>query len=256
MSTAPKTFSARALASILGRNQGPELFFQQSFAALQSPVIPKNLNVNRPLERVHIVWRGRVTITVANFTAIAAEAPQTIIQRIRMVGTHQRFGSLTPIDITGATAFALTRLTRFRGCSLYINGVRQPELNVPFAQAGPTFGNIGVYDIEIHYDIPVGPIISEASKFGTVPFLWMNADWGDTLQLQLFFGDQTSFGTPGTAVTAFSAFGSATGSPLVSIFTNYEILGPLAGSISPAVVIRGEQTQVAPLASNGNAIRI
>lgn len=257
MATSPKQFSARDLASILGRNQGPELFFQQTFATLQSPVIPKNLNVNRPLERIHIVWRGRVTIAGGNFTAVAAEAPQTILQRIRLVGTHQRFGSLTPIDITGATAFAMTRLTRFRGCSLYINGVRQPELNVPFAQAGATFGNNGTYDIEIHYVIPMGPIVSEASKLSVIPFMFMNADWGDTLQLQLFFGDQTSFGTPaGGTTTTFTAFGSASGSPLVSIFTNYEILGPLAGSISPAVVIRGEQTQTAPLASNGNAIRL
>ena len=97
MGTSPKQFSARDLASILGRNQGPELFFQQTFATLQSPVIPKNLNVNRPLERIHIVWRGRVTIAGANFTAVAAEAPQTIIQRIRLVGTHQRFGSLNHV---------------------------------------------------------------------------------------------------------------------------------------------------------------
>jgi hypothetical protein len=257
MSSTPKTFSARDLASILGRNQGPELFFQQQFLALQSPVIPKNINVNRPMERIHIVWRGRVNISGANYTAVAAEAPQTIMSRIRVVGTHQRFGSLTPIDLTGATAFALTRLTRYRGCSLYINGVRQNELNVPLAQSPTTFGNIGTYDIEIHYVIPMGPIVSEASKLGVIPFLWMNADWGDTLQLQLFFGDQTSFGTPaGGTVVTFTAFGSASGSPLVSIFTNYEILGPLASSISPAVVIRGEQTQSAALAANGNAVRI
>lgn len=257
MSTTPKAFSARDLASILGRNQGPELFFQQAFTALTAPVIPKNLNVNRPLERLHLVWRGRVVIAGGNYTAVAAEAPQTIISRIRLVGTHQRFGSLTPIDISGATAFAMTRLTRYRGCSLYINGVRQNELNVPLAQAGTTFGNNGTYDLEIHYDIPMGPIVSEASKLSTVPFLFMNADWGDTLQLQVFFGDQTSFGTlaGGTTVT-FYAYGTNAGSPLLSIFTNYEILGPLASSISPAVVIRGEQTQLAPLAANGNAIRI
>jgi len=253
---APK-FSARDLASILGRNQGPELFFQQPFAIDTAPIIPKNLNVNRPLERIHLVWRGRVVIAGANYTAIAAEAPQTIIQRIRLTGTHQRFGSLTPIDITGATAFTLGRLTRFRGSSLYINGVRQNELGVPLAQAGATFGNVGTYDLEIHYVIPMGPILSVSSKLSTIPFLFMNSDWGDTLQLQIFMGDGTSFGTlAGGTTTTFTAFGSGAGSPLITIFTNYEILGPLANSISPAVVIRSEQSQTAPVAANGNAVRI
>lgn len=252
-----KTFSQRDLASILGRNQGPELFFQQTFNAGQSPIIPKNLNVNRPLERIHIIWRGRVTIAGANYTAVSAEAPQTILQRLRLTGTHQRFGSLVPVDITGATLFALARLTRFRGASLLINGVRQPELNVPLNQSGATFGNIGTYDLEIHYELPMGPILAISSKIAVVPFLFMNADWGDTLQLQLFFGDQTSFGTlAGGTTTTFSAFGSNTGSPLVTIMTNYEILGPLAGSIATAVVLRSEQTQTAPVSANGNAIRL
>jgi hypothetical protein len=250
-------YTPRDLAAILGRNQGPEMFFQQPFAALTSPIIPKNILVNRPLERIHFVWRGRVTITVANYTAVAAEAPQTIISRVRLVGTHKRYGALVPIDVSGATLFAMTRLTRARGCSLYINGIRQSELNVPLAQSPTTFGNIGVYDLEIHYDIPVTPIISKTAHVAVTPFLYMDSDWGDTLQLQLFFGDQTSFGTPaGGTVVAFSAFGSGGGTPLVTIFTNYEILGPLSTQVSPAVVIRGEQIQSAPLASNGNAVRI
>jgi hypothetical protein len=257
MADTPKTYTSRDLASILGRNQGPELFFQQPFTASQSPIIPKNINVNRPLERIHIVWRGRVTITVANYTAIAAEAPQTILARVRVTGQHKRYGSLTPIDVSGATLFALPSLTRgLRGSSLYINGVRQPFLGVPFSQVGTTFGNVGVYDIEIHYNIPVGPLLPEGSKMSTIPFLWQNADWGDTLQMQLFFGDATSFGTPGTAVTAFSAFGSGAGSPLVTIETNYEILGPLSTQIIPAVLVRSEQIQIAPLAANGTAIRL
>ena len=253
---APK-FTARDLASILGRNQGPELFFQQPFAIDTAPIIPKNLNVNRPLERIHIVWRGRVVIAGGNFTAVAAEAPQTILQRVRLTGTHQKYGSLVPIDLTGATLFALTRLTRIRSCSMYINGVRQDELNVPLAQNGATFGNNGTYDIEIHYELPMGPILAIASKLAVIPYLFQNSDWGDTLQLQLFFGDQTSFGTPaaGTTVT-FSQFGAGGGTPLVSIFTNYEILGPLANSVSSAVVLRSEQSQTAPVAANGNSVRI
>lgn len=260
MSTTPSaihTYTARDLASILGRNQGPELFFQQPFTAGQSPIIPKNLNVNRPCERIHLMWQGRIVIGVAPFTAVAAEAPQTILSRVRLTGQHARYGQLTPIDVSGATLFALPRLTRSRGSSLYINGVRQPELNVPLSQSGATFGNVGTYDIEIHYDIPLGPILPVGSKPTTVPFLFMNSDWHDTLQLQIFFGDATSFGTPGGATTTtFSAFGSGAGSPLLTIFQNYEILGPLSNQIATAVVVRSEQLQTAPLSANGNAIRL
>jgi hypothetical protein len=257
MATTAKQYSPRDLASILGRNQGPEPFFQQPFAAGASPIIPKNINVNRPLERLHLVFQGRVTITVANYTAVAAEAPQTILSRVRLTGQHRKYGSLTPIDCSGATLFALSRLTRSRGSSLYINGVRQPELNVPLAQAPATFGNVGVYDLEIHYDIPLGPILPVGSKISTIPFHFMNADWADTLQLQLFFGDQTSFGTPNAAtVVAFTAFGSNAGAPLVTVEANYEILGPLSAQIASAVVIRGEQLQTAPVAANGNSVRL
>jgi hypothetical protein len=251
------SLSVRSLASILGRNQGPELFFQQSFNTLQSPIIPKNISLNRPMDRIHLVWRGRVVIAGANYTAVAAEAPMTIMQRIRLTGTHTRLGALTPLDLTGAMAFCWARMFRQRTSSCYINGVRQPEPNVPFAQVGATFGNIGTYDLEIHYDIPLVPVLPVGAKLTGVPFMFFQQDWQDTLQLQLFFGDATSFGTPagGTTVT-FSAYGSGAGNPLVSIFTNYEILGPLANSVSAAAVIRSSQTVTAPVSAIANNVRL
>lgn len=249
--------NARDVGSILGRNQGPELFFQQPFAAGTQPIIPKNLNLNRPMERLHLVFRGRVTIGVANYAAVAAEAPATILQRIRVFGTHRRFGALVPIDIPGATAFAFPRLFRQRGPSLYINGVRQPELDVPLSQSPATFGNVGAYDLEIHYDIPVVPIFPPAAKIAGVPFMWQQADWGDTLQIQLFLGDLTSFGTPGAGTTvAFSAFGSGAGSPTISLFQNFEILGPLSQAIQSAVMIRSSQFQTAPVSAIANNVRL
>jgi hypothetical protein len=254
---APGTLTARNIASILGRNQGPELIFQQQFIPLASPFLPQNLNLNRPMERIHIVFQGRVTVTGADYTAVAAEAPQTILQRVRLTGTHRVFNALVPLDMSGATIFVYPRLFRQRGCSEYINGVRQPEPNVPFFQIPATFGAIGVYDLEIHYDIPLTPILPPSSKLGGIPFLFMEADWANTLQLQLFMGDSSSFGTPagGTAV-AFTAFGSNAGSPLFTILANYEILGPLAGQIQGAVVVRNEQLQTANVASAGQNLQL
>lgn len=249
--------SRRALGAIMGRYQAPELVFQQPFTALTSPIIPRNINLTRPLESLKIVWRGRVVITVANFTAVASEAPQTIIQRIRLTGTHRQFNQLAPIDISGATAFAWARITQVRSNSLIINGTRQADPGMPFQQVGATFGNTGTYDLEIHYDVPLTPFLPLSSRIALIPFLYYPQDWADTLQLQLFFGDNTSFGTPGTAVTAFTAFGSGAGSPTVSIFANYCLLGPLANSISSAVAVRNEFTIVGgPVAAVSNAQRL
>lgn len=249
--------SRRALAAVMGRSQAPELVFQQTFTALTAPIIPRNINLTRPLESIKVVWRGRVVIATANFTAVAAEAPQTIIQRIRLTGTHRVFNQLAPIDISGASAFAWARLTQVRSNSLIISGTRQADPGVPFAQVGATFGNTGTYDIEINYDIPLTPFLPPSSRISLIPFLYLPQDWADTLQLQLFFGDNTSFGTPGTAVTTFTAFGSGAGSPVVSIFANYNLLGPLANSIKSAVCVRNETVIVGgPVAAVANAQRL
>ncbi len=82
-SVAKKPLTPRALFSILGRNQGPELFYRLPFNPLDATPIPKNINLTRPMERLHIVWRGHVSITGANYLAVAAEAPATIIQNVK-----------------------------------------------------------------------------------------------------------------------------------------------------------------------------
>lgn len=248
--------SRRAVAQVFGRWQGPEKFFDQAFTALTNPIVPRPLNLTRPVESIKVVWRGRIVVATANISPVNAESPQTIIQRIRITGTHRAFNQLVPIDITGATAFAWCRLFQVRGSTLIINGARQPELTVPLTQTGATFGNIGTYDLEIHYDIPVTPMLGPHARYATIPFMWLPQDWGDSIQVQLFFGDATSFnGVP--ANTTFSAFGTGTGSPTASIFVNYGLLGPLAASVQAAVVVRNEFTTVGGVvAAIANAQRL
>lgn len=249
--------SRKGAAALLGRLQGPELFFQQPFATLTQPIIPRNINLTRPLESLKIIWRGRIVIGTANISPIACEAPQTIIQRIRLTGTHRLFNQLVPIDITGATAFAWMRIFQQRGASLIINATRSPELTVPIAAVGATFGNTGTYDIEIHYDIPLGPMLGPHSRLSLVPYYYFPQDWADTLQLQLFFGDGTSFGTLGTSTVTFTAFGSGSGVPLVTIEGNYALLGPMASSFRGGVVIRNEAFIVGgPVAAVATAQRL
>lgn len=237
--------TVRQVASLLGRNQGPEFFFQQPWTTLNNIVIPKAVNLNRPLERIHMVWQGRIAITVANMAPVYAESVQNLIQTFKLTGTHAAFKALTPINLTGADAFAWPKLFRPRGSSIYVNGARSENLDIPAGFPGAT-GFAGTtagspYDTEIHYNIPLVPVLPSATKVSVVPFLYQQKDWGDTLQIFLTFADQTALGTVGTSVTTFTAFGSGAGTPQLFLMTNYEILGALAESISSAVVIRNTQ---------------
>lgn len=254
--TAPRV-SQRGAMAILGRYQGPEFFFSQPWTALNAPVIPRNLNLTRPMESIKIVARLRDVISVAAITNVAAEAPMTFLQRIRLTGTHSKFNQLVPTDISGATLFAWGRLFQIRGASCIINGTRIPELSMPIGPLpAATFGNVGTYDIEIHYNLPLGPMLGPGDTYATTPFLFFSQDWQDTLQLQLFMGDATSMGTGGATQT-FTAFGSGAGTPVFEIYQNFAILGPLADAFNGAVVVRSEQQQIGgPLAAVGNNVRM
>jgi hypothetical protein len=240
----PANLTTRQIASLLGRNQGPEFFFQQPWTPLNNVVIPKAINLNRPLERIHMVWQGRIAVTVANIPAVYPESIQNLIQTFKLTGTHAAFKSITPINLTGADAFAWPKLFKPRGGTTYVNTARADNLDVPAGFPAGT-GFLGTtagspYDVEMHYDIPLTPVLPVAAKVSLVPFLYQQKDWGDTLQVFLTFADATALGTAGATI-AFTGFQSGAGNPNLFLFTNYEILGALAESISSAVTIRNTQ---------------
>lgn len=242
---AAAAMSERAVGSIFGRYNGPEFLFSIPFVANTQAQGPRNIPIVRPLDSLLLVWRGRVVIAVANVATLAAEAPQTIVQRIRVMGTHNRYGALIPIDLSGPTAFAWNRMFQERGAYEIINATLQAQPSIPFAQVGATFGNIATYDLEIHYHVPLGPSYPPSSRLATIPFSWFPEDWTDSIQVQVNFGDSTSFGTAGGGqTTTFTAFGSGAGSPELRVYGQYHMLGPLAQSIQGAVVIRTENTTV------------
>jgi hypothetical protein len=234
------SLSAADVASYFLRTQGSENFYTANFAAGQSIVVPRNVTLDRPLAGLLLNWHGRVQIATAAYTAVAAEAPQSIIEEIIVKGNHSRFSQVIPWDIRGAMAFVYPQLFSREGTSLYINGTRQADPSAPFAQAGATFGNVSTYDLDIFYWLPVWPFgMPDGVKAG---YLWTSADFKDSLQISIKCGDQTSFGTPGgTTVVTFSSFGSGAGSPVININAVYSVLGPLEGSILPALMVRNFQ---------------
>src|SRR5271169_335520 len=86
-----------AISRLLGRNQGPEFFFQQAFVPLQTVQIPKNVNLNRPLERITIRLDIRITVAVHDMASVFPEALQSLIQQVQLQGQHRVFGALVPI---------------------------------------------------------------------------------------------------------------------------------------------------------------
>lgn len=246
----PAEFRAalEASASILGRFTGPELFFSQNVAltAAGGPLrvnLPRTLNLNRPVADVFISLRGRINVTVGPYTSVGPEAMQNLLQNIQIQGIHKDFGNITPIQMSGATAFLWPSMfqPRGNGTSL-INGVYQA-----FPAGRPMVSNftgaVGTYDFVTIWRLPVGPWLGQgqAVKRQYTNFLWMAKDWADTLQTQLTFGDATALGDTTGATVTFTAFQSATGSPLMSIHLNYSLLTQFEGLVRSGVAVRTEQ---------------
>lgn len=251
--------SKRAVAQLFGRECGPEPFINgQAIVNLSSNVLNRNVLLARPLIGMNFIVRGRVVIAGANYTAVAAEAPQTWLERVQIYGNHRQFNQQMPIDISGSTAFVWPRLFGNKGNTLLFGTTLQAEPSVPFGQTLANFGNTGTYDLEAHYFVPTGPMLPAEVKRRGVAYYWYPEDWADTLQIRPYFGDQTSFGTPGGATTAtFTAFGSGAGSPQFYAFPEYALLGQLAKSVQTALVIRSETRQVqGAVTAIGNALQL
>lgn len=246
----------------LGRNVGPELFYTLPLltpSVATQNIIPKTVNLNRPLEGFILKWSGRIVLGTANISGIASEAPMTLIDRIQIRGTFKG-QAFTPIDITGATAFNWARLFGIRGSSCYINNTRLAEPSVPFQQVGATFGNTGTYDIEMYFYIPVYPLVSPSMRGAAMlPFCWHSEDWNDTLQIQINTGQNSSLGNVGTTTFTYTAFGSASGSPQIEIFTRYMLNGGLRRGVSTyetACVLRTEQQITSGVTALSTAFRM
>jgi hypothetical protein len=233
---------AHLFGRLMARDQGPE---QQQIIpfAINQRVTSNPLNLDRPMNGVHLVFSGRNTIAVNPFVAQAPESPQGLINWITISGQHKQFGPTTLWDMSGASTFAYPALYGVPN-SLYINNVRMPVLSTPMGVLVATFGAVGAFDFLIHYWIPFTPLYpGNASTPKCWPFALQPDEWlPNSLKVQILFGDQTSFGTPGAGTTStFTAFGGAGGTvPTVTIEADYWLAGDLQGKTLGALLLRGE----------------
>lgn len=248
VSNAQMQAAIEASASVLGRDTAPELFFQQNVALTAAGGalrvnLPRTLNLNRPVADIFLSLRGRINVTVANYAAVAPEAMQNLLQNIQIQGIHKDYGNLTPINMSGATAFMWPAMFGARGSGTsLINGVY-----APFPAARPMVSNfagtIGTYDFITIWRLPVVPLLGQgnSAKRQQTNFLWTADDWADSLQTQLTFGDASALGDPTGATVTFTGFGSASGSPIMALHLNYSLLSQFAGLVRSGVVVRTEQ---------------
>lgn len=252
-----QSVTQRAAAKYFGRNSGPEFYFTQAFTPGALVTIPKNVPLLKPLWKQYWRLSFRMVIGTAAYTTVFPEAFQNLIRNMILRGISKRFASQQIWNVSGAMAHALPRLYRPRGASIIINGVRvtEDQLIEGFPIAGVFTGAVGTYDVEVFWDLNQAPIgVPDA---GAAQFLLSPQDWNDTLQWQLQFGDQTDIGVPaGGTTVVFSTFGGGGGSGQVDMSVVYGNLGPLAGSIVPALISRGSQIITAPMQSAGQNIRI
>lgn len=244
----------------LGRFSGPEFFQSQAFAISTNPVIQPNVPIGEALESLLFVLRYRSVIAVNPYTAIASESPQSIITRILITGDSVKFGQQTLLDVSGATLFAYLRCFQSRGNSNYIGSTaaaytRQTDLNVPNQQVVGTFGQVGTADVETHIRIPFTPMGGPATRIQQMRYALRPEDWKNGVKVQVFFGDNTAWGTLGAGTTnTLTAWGSASGTPALSIYTNTVQLGNFRKSYPSAILLRSEQTVPAGTTAIGSNI--
>lgn len=248
-----------ASQSIIGRNQGPEFYASTNFDPTNVFTWTPNRNIplNRPVESIIIRLRGRLAVSVANYAAVAPEAPQNLLQSITLQGNHKDIGSFVPVRISGASQYALGGFFQENPADILINGVRAADPGRPFTSPflGSTAGS--PYDIDMFYVLDAGPMmgIGQDLKRQAANFLYHPADWSDSLQITLAFGDRSALGDPTGATTAFTAYGSGAGNWLCEIYLTYAILSQFAGSMRNGLCVRLENT-VPSQTALGNSIAL
>ena len=264
----PAEFQRAQIASdtMLGRFSEPEQYFQVNQALTAAggvtQIQPNSpLNLTRPIESLTVLISLRAAVSVGAYTSVSPEAPQNLLQRIKVSGNHKDFGSVTLIDMTGATAFAWGRCFQLEtGTGEYLISkaggalTRATGPGRPFASSFD--GAVANHDMIIAYHIPFSPtILPSPRKYKqSINFTLQPLDFGNTLQIQLTLGDASALGNPTGATVAFSGFGG-TGNPNVQIFANYALLGDFQNKVQRnGLVVRNEITLPTQAALATNAV--
>jgi len=179
--------------------------------------------LDKPLWGMLLETRYRV-ITTGAVGNVNAEGALNFIQRVRVVGTHKRFGTREIVNLRGATLYELEKKYSFGMASPLISNL--PAAGASFAAA--------TYDVNFVLPVPFVP--RGIPKLQQMMFLVRNDEWA-TFDVYVTFGDITAIGVSPQTTAVFSDFGGG-GSPRVRVTVIRSILGEARGLIQPAVFRR------------------
>jgi hypothetical protein len=239
----------RALADqALGRTTGTVFLesLTHTFASTGTLRPTRPLDAVIPIKHILLRLSGRVVIGTADYTTGALEIPQSLIQRVRLSGRHREFGLQTLWDISGASLFAIwPRMWQFAG-GFSFSGTTTNAFDalptIPFTAQMSTAQ--GTTDFDIFYFLPTSPMIGGGpyESRWCAPYYLRDEDWGRTLRLEIDMPDNSGLGDPAaTTTTTWTAYGSASGSPSLDIYTVHSLMGPFARIPGRGLVIRTEQ---------------
>lgn len=179
--------------------------------------------LDKPLWGMLLEVRYRV-VTTGAVGNVAAEGAVNFIQRVRVVGTHKRFGTREIVNLRGATLYELEKKYSF--------GMAAPlTSNLPAAGAG-----FAASTYDINFILPVPFVPRGIPKLQQMMFLVRNDEWA-TFDVYVTFGDITAIGVSPQTTGVFSDFGGG-GVPRVRVTVVRTILGEARGLIQPAVFRR------------------
>jgi hypothetical protein len=222
------------------RLQGPNFFQDLVLNQTNTEFIPVG-----DLTRPKWMWgllcelKGRLSIATAAALNATAEAPQSLINYIKVDGIHKVLGQRTIFYERGPSCIASANMYgRGRALTLVNGGI------VPNA-ASTAIGN---YDFDIAYLIPFPPQGIPLNQQAL--FMLKTEDWKQ-LQIRISFGDATAlFGNLNGAAFTFTGFGGVGSSPIFSINTIEPQLGSFRNSINPALVTRTWQDVTTPFTAS------
>ena len=206
--------------------------------APQEQGLVNRIPLDKPLWGALLDVRFRLATVVGTGAEpnVNSEGALNFIQRVRVVGTHKRFGTREIVNLRGATLYALEKKYSF--------GMAAPVVsNLP--AAGSPLVTATNYDV--NYVIPCPFVPRGIPKLQQMLFLIRNDEWA-TFDVYITFGDLTSIAAAaigGTGTATFTDFASASGTPKVRVSVIRCILGEARGMIQPAILRR----QFLPLTS-------
>lgn len=206
--------------------------------APQEVGLVNRIPLDKPLWGCLLEVRYRLATVVGTGAepVVNAEGSLNFIQRIRVVGTHKRFGTREIVNLRGATLYELEQKYSF--------GMASPMVsNLP--AAGVALVTATNYDV--NFVIPCPFVPRGIPKLQQMMFLVRNDEWA-TFDIYVTFGDLTAIAAAaigGTGTATFTDFASASGAPRVRVTVIRTILGEARGLIQPAIFRR----QFLPLTS-------